>query len=215
MNLINKNKLDITIIDNKTLLIMSYQYNNLDPLVSKYQYEVFKKFNIELNQFQGNLKHSEFMDKIINEYDYDFYIFFDIDCIPLKKGIIEYIIEKIGTTSMIGIEQQSNSPYILSHIYAGPACFGISKQFYNELGRPSFNGTKRSDVGEELTYICEEKCKKFYVFKKTYSENNLWKLGLKDYFGHGTIYEEDLLYHQFEILKNQYKFLDKCKEVLK
>ena len=86
-------------------------------MVSKYQYDVFKKFNIELNQFQGNLKHSEFMNNIINNYDCDFYIFFDIDCIPLKEGIIEYIVEKIGQNSMIGIEQQSNSPLKNTNFY--------------------------------------------------------------------------------------------------
>ena len=214
MNLINKDEIEILQKNNIKIIIVSYQYNNLDNLVSKYQYDVFKKFNIELNQFQGNLKHSEFMNNIINNYDCDFYIFFDIDCIPLKEGIIEYIVEKIGQNSMIGIEQQSNSPFILSHIYAGPACFGISKQFYNDLGRPSFNGTDRSDVGEELTYSCEEKNKKFHIFKKTFSENNLWRLGLNDYFGHGTIYDNDLLYHQFEIFKNQDKFINKCKEIL-
>lgn len=214
MNLINKEEIEIAYLDNKSILIVSYQYNNLDEMVSKNQYEVFRKFNIILNQFQGEIRHSEFMDNILNNYEYDYYIFFDIDCIPLKDNIVEYIINKIQKNSMIGIEQQCNCNSSINHIYAGPACFGISKEFYNELDRPSFKETHRSDVGEELTHICEEKNKNFFLFKKTFSENNLWKLGENDYFGHGCIYDEDLIYHQFEIFQNQNKFIKKCLEIL-
>ena len=89
-----------------------------------------------------------------------------------------------------------------------------NSKFYNELDRPSFKETHRSDVGEELTHICEEKNKNFFLFKKTFSENNLWKLGENDYFGHGCIYDEDLIYHQFEIFQNQNKFIKKCLEIL-
>lgn len=214
IELIKTSEIEYEYINNKKILICSYQYLNLDKRVSESQKKVFDKFNIKLNQFQGDDRHSYFMNHIIDNYDCDFYIYFDIDCIPLKKGIIEHIIKLIGEETMIGIEQQCNSNMSINHIYAGPACFGISKKFYNDLNRPLFTENSRSDVGEELTHICEEMGKEFLVFKKTSSENSLWKLGKDRYFGHGTVYENDLLYHQFEIFKNQEKFIKKCESIL-
>lgn len=213
MKIINSNEVQLTYYKNKTVFICSYCFESLDERVSVYQKKVFEHLEIKINQYVGSIRHPEFMDYIVKNFDFDFFIFFDIDCIPMKKEIIEYIIERIGFDSLIGIEQQCNSNESIDHIYAGPACFGISKVFYEEIGKPSFQENKRSDVGEEITYTCEKLSKKYHLFRKNYSENKLWKLG-NDYFGHGTVYEDELLYHQFQICQNVEKFIQKCKEVL-
>ena len=216
LTLINKNELQFDIIDNYKIFICSYGFSNLDNRVFSAQKEVFDYFGITINQYKGNLRHPQFMDIIINNIDSDFFIFFDIDCIPLSKNLVTYIIDKIGFDSIIGIEQQCNSNTSINHIYCGPACFAISKEHYLRLGQPSFNETTRSDVAEELTHISEEMKQKIHFFKKYHSDNDLWKLGEDRYFGHGTNYE-DKVYHQFEIRKqeNIEKFLTKCLEIIK
>lgn len=214
MKLIDKENMEFFYLNDKKVFIGSYGFTSLDSEIFTYQKKVFDYFNTPLNQFVGDNRHPEFMDYIINNVDVDFFIFFDIDCVPLKPNIIEYLISSIGDETMIGIEQQCNSKTNLEHIYAGPACFAISKKFYKEIGEPSFNETYRSDVAEELTFICEKLGKKFKVIEKTISEDNIWKLKGGRFFGHGTTYGDNIVYHQFEIRSYNGNFINKCKEIL-
>jgi len=221
IDLQSNNTCDFLKINNTNVLSVSYCYENvLNTDVPIYQKKVFDKFDMKLNQFYGNIRHSEFMDYIITNVDFDIYIFFDMDCIPLKNGLYEYIINKIQHNGIIGIEQcagiANESP---EHIYAGPACFSISKNVYNNISKPSFKENRRSDVAQEFTHVCESNNIPVYFFKLTKCNNYKWKLGCDRYFGNGAIYE-DWLYHQFEIKrdndenKNILEFIEKCKEVL-
>jgi len=211
---LNQEELKVTNIYGKTVFISSYCFESLDRRVPEWQKKVFDHLGVDLNQFVGSSRHPEFLDFIVNNMEFDYFIFFDIDCIPLNANIIQYIMDIIDFDSIIGIEQQCNSNESINHIYAGPACFGISKKLYNELNRPSFGENSRSDVGEEITYICENLGKKVNFFKKTHSENEIWKLGDR-FFGHGTTYENGLLYHQFQITQNVEKFITKCQDSIK
>lgn len=196
--------------------IFSYCYRNIQATeVPLYQKLVFDLHGIKLNQFCGDVRHSEFMDHVMRTEDCDIYVFFDIDCIPVKSDIITNSINEMGNKICIkGIEQQCNCNSSINHIYAGPACFIISRDTYNAIGCPSFVETHRSDVGEELTHICESNGVEVLFFKKTYSVNNLWKLGENGWFGHGTEYDNGALYHQFEIGKTSTEFINKCKSIL-
>lgn len=214
MNLIDKKEIEIVILNNKKIFVGSYGFNSLNPEIFNYQKKVFDYFETPINQFIGEIRHPEFMDYIIEHVDVDFYVFFDIDCIPLKKDILTILIDSIGETTMLGIEQQCNSKTNLEHLYAGPACFAISKKFYDEIGKPSFNETDRSDVGEELTFKCELLGKEFKLIEKTHSEDEIWKLKGGRFFGHGTTYGDNLVYHQFEVRQYNDKFINKCKEIL-
>ena len=213
MILIDKKSIELLFINDKKVLVSSYGFNNLDRNIPIHQKKVFDKFNIPLNQFVGNERHPEFMDNIMKLDNVDYFVFFDIDCIPLRENVIEELIEAIGDTTMIGIEQQCNSRISVDHIYAGPACFAISKKFYEEIGKPSFNETLRSDVGEELTFACEALGKEFKVIPKTHSEDKIWALKGGRFFGHGTTYS-DMVYHQFEIRNYNGNFINKCNEIL-
>ncbi len=214
MKLIDKKDIEIVILNNKKVFVGSYGFNSLNSEIFNYQKKVFDYFETPINQFIGDIRHPEFMDFIVEHVDVDFYVFFDIDCIPLKKDILLTLIESIGETTMIGIEQQCNSKTNLEHLYAGPACFAISKKFYYEIGKPSFNETHRADVGEELTFKCELLGKDFKLIEKTHSEDEIWKLKGGRFFGHGTTYGDNLVYHQFEIRQYNDKFINKCKEIL-
>ena len=56
--------------------------------------------------------------------------------------------------------------------------------------------------------------KEFHVIPISYSENNIWPIKGGRFFGHGTTYGDNLVYHQFEIRKNNDKFINKCNEIL-
>lgn len=214
MRLINKNEIEFVYLNNKKVFIGSYGFANLEPEISSYQEKVFKKYHTPINQYVGDVRHPEFMDKIIREIESDYYVFFDIDCIPLKENVIQHLIDSIGEETMIGIEQQCNSKGVIDHIYAGPACFAISSKFYNEISQPSFNETYRGDVGEELTYVCEALGKEFKVLPKFSSDDEIWSLKGGRFFGHGTTYGDGLVYHQFEIRNYSGDFIKKCKKIL-
>ncbi len=194
---------------------ITYCFHNLNPEVAKYQKKVFDFFKLPLNQFSGGLSHGRFIDEIINSTNFDAYIIFDIDCIPLKNIIYDYLlIELFKEECIIGIEQTCNCNTSIGHIYAGPACFAITKNTYEKLGKPSFCENIRSDVAQELTHVCREKNIKTKFLKFGHANNKLWKLDNNRCFGFGSIYENGLIYHQFQITKNGQEFINKCKETI-
>ena len=200
---------------NKMKIVSCYYENLKDTNVPLYQKKVFDKFNINLEQHCISSRHSSFIDEVLRKDDSDIYCFFDVDCIPLVPNFIDIALDRLFSKqhSILGIEQQCNCNDSNNFIYCGPACFLITNETYNILGKPSAKETYRADVIGEFTYSALEKNVDTLYFKKTSSENNLWKLGENDFFGHGTIYE-NILYHQFEISTNIDKFINKCVEVI-
>ena len=103
-------------------------------------------------------------------------------------------------------------------IYAGPACFGITKNVYNKLGRVSFDGTYRSDIAQEFTYLAYENNISVKFLELTSSKNNKWKLGVDRFFGNGCFYtfKDSKIYHQFqtnlEDQKNEFKL--ECEKII-
>lgn len=207
------------IVNNRELKIYTCYEKNIPPKVISYQKRVFDMFDMELEQELSNIHHPDYLTNKINSENFDIMVFFDIDCIPLKPGLYEYIVSQISdNNTLIGVEQAAN--HIDGNIkYAGPACFAISKIAYEKLGYPSFRISKLADTGGELTIAAKEKGVKVKYFKITSSLNKKWKCGKKR-FGNGTIYD-DWLYHQFEIRYDgfqgklcEYQFITKCKEIL-
>lgn len=211
--------------DGKELKIGIYTayFASLDPRFISYQKKVFDKFDVEINQIlvepnlhnRGFNSHGTLLTELSRNEDVDYLIFFDADAIPLKFNFIDIILDRIyGKNTIIGIEQRTN--HVENSIpYAGPACFAISKETYNELGQPSYNETLRSDVAEELTHISREKGFEIDMFKFSKCEVPLWELGDGRKFGTASTYE-DLMFHNFES-RNSEKieyFINKCKEVL-
>lgn len=193
--------------------ITSYCYENCPNEVMEYQKKVFDNFDINITQVKGSYRHSEYMNSVMENIQSDIYIFFDIDCIPIKKGLIEYILNILNDYGMVGIEQQCNANESVNHIYAGPACFAITRDFYEKLGEPSFSENRRSDVAEELTHIAEERGLTFQLFKLKLCINERWNLGEDRMFGNGAIYD-DFIYHEFTIMERIDEFITACKKIL-
>jgi len=211
------------IINGRNIRAFSCYMNNIPEKVVKYQKEVFNTLGMELNQELSNLPyHHTWMNQKINSIDFDILIFFDIDCIPLKSGLYEYIVDQISdNNSIIGVEQvnQTRSP---DFVYAAPSCFGITKEVFEKMNKPSFNITNEYDCGGEFSWVAPIYNVDVKLFKITTSLNRKWKCLDKRY-GNGTTYD-DWLYHQFEVRfhdsdveskLNTYQFLKKCKETIK
>lgn len=202
--------------------IYSMHYSTTDKNFIKYQKKVFKKFNRFINQIEwpneGYLGHSNFLNHIARTEEVDYFIFFDIDSIPLRKDFIEVILERIhNKNTILGPEQSTShiSEEITGGPFAAPSCFCISKKFYKILGEPSFEATNRGDVAQELTHLCRENGYEVQFIKFKSSKEVLWKLREGVMFGPGTIYE-DLIYHNFNSASgtNVKYFIDKAQEVL-
>ena len=211
------------IINGRRIEAFSCYMKNVPEKVPQYQKEVFDLFGMELTQELTDLPfHDYWLDYKINSLEFDIAIFFDIDCIPLKPGLYEYIVSKIeDNNSIIGVEQvnQTRSP---DFVYAAPACFGITREVFEKMEKPSFRLKDEYDCGGEFSWVAPNygvDVKLFYIMS---SLNKKWKCLDKRY-GNGTIYD-DWLYHQFEIRFHDFKsheqiyayqFIKKCKEIIK
>lgn len=202
--------------------VYSMHYTSTKKEFADYQKKVFQKFNRFINQIEwpneGYLGHGNFMNHIARTEDVDYIIFFDIDCIPLRKDFIEVILEKIHNKNVIlGPEQRTShiSDEITKGVFAAPSCFCISKRFYKILGEPSFEATYRGDIAQELTHVCREKGYGVEFIKFKSSKERVWELRDGIMFGPGTTYE-DLVYHNFNSTSgtNINYFVEKAKEVL-
>jgi len=211
------------IIRGRNVQVFSCYMDNIPKKVIEYQKEVFNVLNLEINQEFTKLPyHDYWLDEKINSIDFDILIFFDIDCIPLKPNIYDYIVEQIeDNNSIIGTEQvnQTRSP---NWIYAAPSCFGITKSVFEKMNKPSFRLKPEYDCGGEFSWNAPKYDVNVKLFEIISSLNKKWNLANKKRYGNGTIYD-DWLYHQFEIRYHQhdnieqihsYQFIKKCKEII-
>jgi len=210
------------IVNGRNVQAFSCYMNNIPERVAEYQKKVFNTFNMELTQELTDLPFHDFwLDKKIKSLDFDILIFFDIDCIPLKYGLYEYIVDKISdNNSIIGVEQV-NQTRSSNFVYAAPACFGITKEVYEKMNKPSFGLKNEYDCGGEFSWVAPEYDVDVKLFEIKSSLNKKWKCLNKRY-GNGTIYD-DWLYHQFEIRYfdfatqdkiNTYQFIKQCKTII-
>lgn len=202
-----------------TIKAFSYAHKNITQEVLDLQRQVFTKLNLQIEQIVDDKSHGDFLNHILKTCTCDYVIFFDVDCIPLTEDIYDIIITELQREKcIIGIEQMCNcNPH--NHVYAGPGCLALERKLYFELNSPDLkeNGNK-SDVGEELTWACEEKGVKVKIFNAASSELPMWDLPDNRKFGIGTTYtynNKEVLYHQFSIRMQNKNFINKCKEFLK
>ena len=206
-------------INNKRVCVLTWFNHDIGLEIQQTQETVFKHLNLNIDCYlDPSLTHAKFMDYSLNNFDSDIFIFFDLDCIPLDDRIYDNIVEELlKEECIIGIEQTANH-LDSNFIYAGPACFGITKEVYGKLGSISFDGTGRSDIAQEHTYLAYEKGVKVKFIKLTSSKNQKWKLGSDRFFGNGCVYEfkDSKIYHQFQINSEEQKldFKTECSKIL-
>jgi hypothetical protein len=143
------------------------------------------------------------------------YLILDVDCIPLAEWVIPWFLENALAGIVIGPAQRANHLQNGEHIYAGPCALAFSRVTYERLDRVSFRDTTRADVGEELTYACEESGIPVCLLWPTHVTTPKWPLRSGSKFGLGTTFGA-AVYHAFEISKQETVplFLDKCRQIL-
>jgi hypothetical protein len=210
---------DLLIINDKKVCVLTWFNNHIVSDLYNTQQQIFKHFGLTINTyFDESLTHAKFMDYFLKNIESDIFIFFDLDCVPMDNKIYENIVgELIKEECIIGIEQTANH-LDSNFIYAGPACFAITKDVYNKLGGVSFDGAYRSDIAQEYTYLAYEKNIPVKFFELISSKNKKWKLGKDRFFGNGCFYsfKNSKIYHQFQTnLEEQKKdFKLECKKII-
>ena len=186
--------------DSLKIGIYSVYFENNDIAYRTLQKKIFDKFDAKINQvkWEGLMDydgHPNFMNNICNTEDVDYFIFFDIDAFPLKKDFIYNIIDRVfDKNTILGIEQRTS--HLNNEVYAGPACFCISKKFYELLGSPKYNATNRGDVAEELSHKCRELNYPISYLKFDKCEIERWELRPGIMFGNASTYD-GLIFHNF------------------
>lgn len=197
---------------------VTFYNDKINKNIVSYQKKVFDFFKLSLNQIYCEkwIGHGQLVDNYIKSLggDWEYFVLFDIDCIPLDNKIIEDGIS--WSKKNLGLFSVAQRHYRKSEVvYASPAFLIFSKKTYDLMGRPSFVETRRSDVAGELTHKCIEMGLKLNIMYPTSVEQEKWVLTKNQKFGIGTNYG-DRIYHAFESrFDNSKIFMDKCKEVLK
>lgn len=206
--------------------IYSFCTDNLVPYKT-FQKMVFDKLNIPIYQLPKYI--SEYNDPkhqagtfkpIIESTDHDFYIFFDIDCIPLNVYFYEKIVNKIkdGNTLAGAIQTANHLPNPINS-YVSQAFMGISREVFYKIGCPNGISDFNHDEFQSYTELCIKNEINIEYWMPTKVEIPMWKLYKNSIhigeFGIGTTYE-NMIYHNFASRDGSYfdYFVDKCKEVI-
>lgn len=227
-------------IVNRKRCIFSYSNHQIEDKIITLQNKVIDKYNKIFNCKYEYLRYREpdgkmFPDQVIDyglqklfyEDNYDTVLILDIDCIPLSAYALEYTFEQAEQGKLVGNIQRSNHIENNKHTYVAPSGICLTKEMYEKLGKPSFKITKRGDIGEELTYLAEEKELKIEKFLPSsyealpFNGSKPWQLGDgQPEYGIGTTFVndngEEMFYHLFESRVHKFNdlFFLKCANLL-
>jgi hypothetical protein len=230
-------------------IIVSVYQNDLPESISRYQKKVFDYFNIPLEQIVFENKsemHSFTMDSLLKSREnqnWDYFTFFDVDCIPIKSDVIEKSLEKISDGKTLYGNAQSSNTYSSNPVktppFIAPSFLNISRRLWenykenypNYLDRDIFKFCQQcknpegeiseSDVAEEFTKENKSIGHNIsYSYPiKTYS-NPEWEFlggwGHKPFkFGNYTEFESGT-FHNFQIRYPQHQdfFINYCKKII-
>lgn len=181
--------------------------------------QVTEHFKLPVNYYQENSPHGLWMDHVCRNSESDVIGFLDSDCVPLSREAVLDAINFVRTNNtFLGIAQVSNHIPPKTHIYAAPAFYFITKSCWRDLNT-SFSETRRSDVGEELTYVAESKGKRYRcIYPATFEREpveGIWPLSNYGYYGVGTTFG-NYCYHLYQgrMGNNLQLFFDRCDEIV-
>jgi len=201
--------------------IVSFFKDNIPEEARSAQRAVMRKFGQRIEQFRFAATHQQAIDGFMSEMDWsrhDFLVILDIDAVPTSDEGIPYMVEEMRRGRLVGCAQAANHGHMnRDHVYVGPFCVGLTRDVFEALGRPSFLETARSDVGQELTWLAQEKNVPVSMMLPTSVEEPRWALGPTGKFGLGTGYGVagvELFWHAFESRYRTERFVRKCKELL-
>jgi hypothetical protein len=178
-------------------------WDNVDDRIIQSHKKVFNHFGIDIQYTSMNINQGVWMTGVCRNTFADVYVFFEIDCVPLNKQVIDDCINyAVNNNSFIGSAQVSNHIPPKTHVYVAPCFLTLSRTCYEELGMPSFYLSERSDTAEELSYTAESFGKRYRCLYPTKFDgvpkyDGVWRLSNYGYYGVGTLYDNKI-YHLFE-----------------
>jgi hypothetical protein len=197
--------------------ISSYFQSNISPFFPYYQSKIFELLGYKINQVCNDyISHGDFLNSTLLNQNAEYFIFFDIDCIPLRKEALEIILSEINDkNSIAGAAQSAIHINGGLNLYIGPFFLGLSKTVYKKLNKPDFNGNSQFDVAGRLTYFAKKNHVNIKYWFPTNVEEELWPLYQHGFFGIGTTYE-DKIYHLFRSSggENIGRYIKKAKFVI-
>lgn len=226
-------------------IIFSLYMKNIIPAMRDGQKAVAESLGIKINQMETPLSHAQSIDQLmvwINsqpDHKDSSVLWLDIDALPLRKGVVEYIFGKAEKGELCGIAQRSNHINNNQHIYCGSPLVCLSMETWRKMGLPSAGPTNRGDVCEEWTYKAEElgiPVTRFYPTRfKAPPIRQQWETDTRPYwplendrperhYGRGTFYAipefdkswDPVIYHQFQAFYpgSCEMFVEECKKLV-
>lgn len=199
-------------------LVVSVYMDNIAGEVVRAQRQVLEALappDFELRQVLTGRSHAAALDEIMAGAEAELVLILDIDCVPLTRAAIPALTAKAAGGALAGCVQRANHIDNGAHLYVGPFCMALSRVLWNRLGRPSFEPTPRGDVGEALTYACEDAGAPLAMLWPSHVEAPQWDLTEGRRFGVNTEYDGAFL-HTFNIRSREYqqRFVDRCSAIL-
>jgi hypothetical protein len=199
-------------------LIASVYMDNIPAPVVQAQRAVLEALapaDFELRQLLTQRSHGAALDEIISLAEAELVVVLDIDCVPMTPAAIPELVARAEAGALAGCVQRANHIANNAHLYVGAFCLAISRSLWERLGRPSFQPTTRGDVGEELTYRCEEVGAQVAMLWPSSIEEPCWDLTCGRRFGVNTEYDGAFL-HTFNIRSPEFqqRFVDRCRAIL-
>ncbi|MDF2190582.1 hypothetical protein [Paraflavitalea sp. CAU 1676] len=181
--------------------IFSFYKGNVNPRVPRYQKAVFRYFGQTVHQVvREDFDHGDFLNHICRtETGVDYLIFFDIDCVPVSKAWIGWLLSDLQQPRTIaGAAQTANHLRNGENLYVGPFFFGISTAYLKALNYPDMRLTDTMDAGQNLTEVIQQEGGHVKYWWPTQIEKKEWTLyhPVHNSFGPGTTYD-NLVYHAF------------------
>lgn len=172
--------------------------------------------DVAIVQLCSPQSHPQALNAFVRGTAYRTVVLLDIDCVPLRRGAIELLMDLAEAGNLAGASARTSHIQNNQHVFAGPYCMAFTMETYRKLGSPDFTETARGDVGEELTYAAEAKGVPVkLLWAVSTDEEYLWDLkdGLR--FGRGTTFEGGF-WHAFMIryLENQRGFVTRVQRML-
>ena len=204
--------------------IVSFVHKNLNSEISKLQKKVFEKLGLDLIQYEFERSHGAAIKDFLENNNWDIITMFDVDCIPLKKDVIENTLRIVNDDTIYGNAQVSNSfPYV------APSFITFTKNLYENSPHKNFEGMyypneygvhveadctevfvkENLRIGKKQILSYPEKC---LENKWSYSGNHIYP---SFEYGNGTFFDNNT-FHSFQIRlpEAQSYFINFTKEFL-
>ncbi len=200
-----------------SVTVASFYMDNVGPDVVSSQravVEMFKPSDFAFRQTPTRLSHADAIDDFLKSSGEDVIVLLDVDCIPLSADALPTLVARAVEGALAGCVQRANHLRNDAHLYVAPFCMAFLRRLWEDIGRPSFQPTERGDVGEELTYRCEQLGRPTHMLWPSLVESPIWDLAHGRKFGPNTEYGDAFL-HAFGIRDrpSQRRFVDICRAV--